>query len=437
MINLYYDNIIDGVPAPNGAEEIALTNDARQIPYVKNYRTHSPIAKFNTFYFVMKAHKVAAKLYTKKAKFAKNLFYPIELNHFHYGWNRNLSNVPSARAKSLIKKGKMKLLILAPRITGGSYYIKLLKERINELVESGIDKDNIYIVLGELNNVYRNLLDTKHVYGFDWWQVYGQLIFKVRNNESSLHWISHTDKFLKKSNDEKLDLDNWNPTKIFNVSTSKRDHDISLLLELINKQTYDNGYFNFILEKYKLKKELTTAYVDPKKSTVEKHQKLGTIKHIEKYDSKIKQAEDILEYDIKHYTDSLFTIICAEHDINFNTEYKPEVASLSTDLRTWQHIAIGHPFAIIGPVDSVAYLNNEGYFTFNELVDQKYDTIYYSVKRVEYIVRNIKHIEKLPKDEIDNIINEIKPFLKKNKEKFFNKKMDGKFIQLFVDMMYE
>lgn len=435
MINLYYDNIIDGTPAPNGAKEVALTDDARQVPHVAQYRPQSPISKFNTFYFVMKAHKVSVKLFTDKPKNIKNLFYPIELNHAHYGWDRDLTDVPSPRAKQLIQKGKMKLLILAPRITGGEYIITRLKQRIDEIVDSGIPRDSIYIVLGELNNVYRNLLGTKNVFGFDWWQVYAQIIFKVRQGESSLHWISHSDKFLKKANDEILDLDNWSPLKFFNVSTGPgRDHDIALLLELIFNKVYELGIFDFDLSKYNLKKQITTSYVDPRKSLVEKQRKLGIIKNIEDYVSDRKF--EYLEYDIDDYNDTMFTIICSDHEIQAG-DYKQEVASLSTDLRTWQHIVIGHPIAILGPVDSVAYLNNEGYFTFNEMLNQNYDAIYYSVKRSEQIVKNILAMQTFSEEQLTERIQNIIPFLKKNRERFFNKKMEGKFIQLFVDMIYE
>ena len=428
MINLYYDNIIEDVPAPNGAKEIALTDDARRVPHVANYRPESPIAKFNTFYFVMKAQKTVVKLHTGKPKFAKNLFYPIEINHSIYGWNRDWTNLLSARAKALIVKNKMRLLILAPRITGTRYFIRKLKIRIDELVESGIPRKNIHLVLGELNDVYRNMLDLKTVYGFDWWQVYSQLIFKVKTGQSSLHWLSHSDLELFNEPIPEFDIDNWNPKKVYNlVPSDGRDHDIALLLELIDKNAINDGYYTFDKSKYDLKRDLKIVYIDPRQSHFEKDNKTRIMKRIEEYDNK----DDV------NLNDTIFSILCENHEISAGTDYKQEIRSLATSYEIWKYIYIGHPFAVLGCADIIAYLNNQGYFTFNQMISQKYDSIYYPAKRSKEIVNNISYIKSLPEEQIKERIENIKPFLKKNKEKFLNRRMQGKFLELFVDMMYE
>jgi hypothetical protein len=322
----------------------------------------------------------------------------------------------------------MRLLILAPRITGTRYFIRKLKIRIDELVESGIPRKNIHLVLGELNDVYRNMLDLKTVYGFDWWQVYSQLIFKVKTGQSSLHWLSHSDLELFNEPIPEFDIDNWNPKKVYNlVPSDGRDHDIALLLELIDKNAINDGYYTFDKSKYDLKRDLKIVYIDPRQSHFEKDNKTRIMKRIEEYDNK----DDV------NLNDTIFSILCENHEISAGTDYKQEIRSLATSYEIWKYIYIGHPFAVLGCADIIAYLNNQGYFTFNQMISQKYDSIYYPAKRSKEIVNNISYIKSLPEEQIKERIENIKPFLKKNREKFLNRRMQGKFLELFVDMMYE
>ena len=92
---------------------------------------------------------------------------------------------------------------------------------------------------------------------------------------------------------------------------------------------------------------------------------------------------------------------------------------------------------VLGTVNTISYLNNEGYFSYNDLIRQTYDSTYDPSIRSEQIVDNIEFLDSLSQEEINNRIHEVTPFVKKNREKFFNKRMEGKFIQLFVDMRQE
>ena len=437
MIYFYYDKIIEGQPAPNGSRNIDLTKDARRVPYYKGHDAGSCIAKFTTFYFTMKSHKVNVKLFTNKET-TKNLYYPIELNHSYYGWNRSWINLISAKAKKLIRKKKMRLLILAPRVTGNAFILSQMKIRIDELVESGIPKDRIHIVLGELKDVYKPLLDLKNVYGFDWWQVYMQTVCKVRSGKSSLHWISHNDNFLRKSKDVPLDYGSNPPKKLFNVVPSHHaKHDITLLLELANRNLLEKGSFTFDHNNYKLNDTDPKSLFNARKSSVETEHKKGLIKNLEQFSNGVIDQNDKLSYDEDEYNNSVLSIICEENDLQPFGYYSQELAALRAGPHIWQHIALGHPFMVLGTVGTVGYLNNEGYFSYNDLIRQTYDLTYDPAIRSEQIVDNIEFLDSLSTDELNERIKEVMPFVKKNREKFFNKRMEGKFIQLFVDMRCE
>lgn len=434
MINLYYDNIIEGNPVPNGADSFLLTKDARRIPYVKDHSLKCPIDKYTTFYYVMKANKTVVTLYTDK-KTTKNLFYPIELNHTIYNWDRPLAGLISSRAAQLIRKNRMKLLILAPRFNGNLYKAERLRDRIYEIIDSGIPKENIYLVTGDINNSYKTVLCLDNVFGIDWWQIFMQLVYRVRFGLSDLDWISPQDKFLFFSNESGIDHNKWNSQNLFNVNNPYfRDHDITLLLDLLYKKLFDKGICYFDLEKYNVK-EITNNLIDPKASSVEKDRKIGFFKHLKDYESK--NVIELLNVNKEVLENSVVSIICDDVFLNTNTPYKEEYAILSPSPLIWQHIALGHPFMVLGCVDTMHYLNDEGYFSCTSLFTQHYDKIYNPVKRVSSIVKNLEILSSMDKEKLKTLMDEAVPFLKKNQEKFLNKRMQGKFLQLFVDMKYE
>lgn len=435
MINFYYDNIIDGIPAPNGTTNIGITRDIRQIPFNKHKPSLSPINIINTFYFVMKANKIVIDLFTEKQR-TSNLFYPLEITSSFHAWNRDWVHLISPRAKQLIKKNRMKLLILAPSFTGSLWKAVQFKKRIDELIDSGISKNSICVVLGDIRCTYKNLLELENVYGIDWNQIYSQIVFKVRFGQSELDWIAPQDtSFLFKANDNLIDHSKWKNKSLFNVvSTHPRDHDIALYLELQYKDMLKFGNFNFDVSKYQVT-DLNDNHINPRVSMIEKDEKRAIFKNLSKLPAS--NNTDILSYNNELLENTLVTIICDETFVDTHTSYKDEIASLSPGLKVWQSIALGHPFMILGSLDTMLYLNSEGYFSCNELINQDYDSIYNSAKRSNEIVNNLQWLANMPKEKLTELMEESIPFLKKNQQIFFERRMQSKFLELFVDMRWE
>lgn len=428
MINLYYDKIIEGTPAPNGAKEIALTKDARRVPYVKNHTIFNPISVLNTFYFITKANRIGVNLYTEKQK-AKNLFYPVELADNFFNWDRPWHDLISNRAKRMIQKGHMKLLILAPKVREDYYQMTRLNFRINELIENGFNSDNIVLVIGEINGVYKSIFCINRVYGIDYAQIYTQLLYKTRWRISSLDWIFGYDDRAKPLNKEDLekeqfDIANWKPEQKFSILPSDKDHDIALILELIYKNLHEKGNLNFDIEKYNIK-SLNNNYIDPKKSILEKESKIDLIKNLPRYSSKEKNFN------------SAINIVCDEIFLNVDTHYKPELHGLSPGFKVWSQIAQGYPFLVIGSLDTMRYLNNEKYFSYNTLLNQDYDSLTLPTKRVEAIVKDLERLLNMDYTKFLNMIDEVKPFMEANRKRFLEKKLGIKLMNLFVDMNYE
>ena len=85
---------------------------------------------------------------------------------------RTLDYIPNKSIKR-ISKGKMKMLLLMPTISHDYRYLWKLRRTIDNLTGLGIPREQIYIVLGDINQTYRKLLNTKNLFGIDWNQIYG------------------------------------------------------------------------------------------------------------------------------------------------------------------------------------------------------------------------------------------------------------------------
>ena len=58
-------------------------------------------------------------------------------------------------------------------------------------------------------------------------------------------------------------------------------------------------------------------------------------------------------------------------------------------------------------------------------------------KRSNEIVNNLQWLADMPKEKLTELMNESIPFLKKNQQLFFERRMQSKFLELFVDMRWE
>ena len=92
---------------------------------------------------------------------------------------------------------------------------------------------------------------------------------------------------------------------------------------------------------------------------------------------------------------------------------------------------------VLGCLNTVNYITNQGYFSSNFLVNEDYDRVTSITKTSEMICNNLKVLNELTDSEIRDKMEFIKPYLKKNKEKFFERPNKRKFNLLFEEMKYE
>lgn len=66
--------------------------------------------------------------------------------------------------------------------------------------------------------------------------------------------------------------------------------------------------------------------------------------------------------------------------------------------KTWKTIKFGQPFVIVGPPNSIKSLRDSGYRTFDQYIDNSYDSILDNTQRWLAVINTIKQIKQSPKE---------------------------------------
>lgn len=93
--------------------------------------------------------------------------------------------------------------------------------------------------------------------------------------------------------------------------------------------------------------------------------------------------------------------------------------------KTYKAIAFFHPFIIWGAPYTLKHLKKLGFETFSHVIDEKYDTIFDSKKRLDYICEEIKKINNVH----NTIFNDkrTQEILNHNRNLFFDESIESKF----------
>jgi N12 class adenine-specific DNA methylase len=121
----------------------------------------------------------------------------------------------------------------------------------------------------------------------------------------------------------------------------------------------------------------------------------------------------------------------------YDKNYIDEISTLSPGIGVWRQVAKGHPFMVLGCLNTMRHVSNEGYFLPTSIINNNYDRVAKTPHKVSMICDNIELLSNLTEQEIKNKVEELIPFMKRNKEKFFAKPNKRKFEKLFSEMAYE
>lgn len=444
-INLYYDKIIDEMPVPNGAPSYQFSNDKFRMPLTSD--KHSPINITTSLFNVLTALNVERVNIFSGNETSKNLFYPLELNKGNTWYPAEFEDYIPVKSLNRIKKGKMKLLIFAPRLSHDFNVMWKLRTKLDMLGSKGITRDKIYIVLGDVSRSYRRCFDNPNVYGIDWWQIYTQLAYKSRYGQEDYHWIFRDPLFFHLSDEqfEKEDFrfENWKPKRIFTAFTGNTaTHNTAFISELIYRQLESHGKYSYNLSKNLVPQTHdnfriidnteSQQYIDEKKEII------TNLTNTVQLDFNFQTIRSHpLNIDKRHYEDSLISIVSGSFSPMFNQQYLDEINVCSPGIGIWRQIAKGHPLMALGCLNTMGHVSGEGYFIPTLITNHFYDRVSKTPKKVKLMCDSIEKLSQLSEVEIQNKVEELIPFMQRNKEKFFNMKNQRKFEKLFSEMSYE
>ena len=121
----------------------------------------------------------------------------------------------------------------------------------------------------------------------------------------------------------------------------------------------------------------------------------------------------------------------------FNKQYLDEINVCAPGLGIWRQIAKGHPFMALGCLNTMGYVSGEGYFLPTPITNHFYDRVSKTPNKVSLMCDNLSNMAQLSEREIQDKVEELIPYMDRNKQKFFNMKHGRKFEKLFSEMKYE
>jgi len=199
----------------------------------------------------------------------------------------------------------------------------------------------------------------------------------------------------------------FNPTKpnylYLNYNRQSRFHRIYMLSKLLKHDLFDKG-LNSFNAMGKAANDVVHYLDQVELGLAEYGQQLFDLAPIfvDKDNTDITSSVGTLS----NYTDTFISLI---------TETLPEPGALFCSEKTWRSIIVGHPFMILGSTNALKYLKSQGFKTFSNWIDESYDDYDDLSKKINIIVSNLEHFNKLSLFELKAIRDEMEPILFHNK----------------------
>lgn len=330
----------------------------------------------------------------------KNNFYVIELNNVHT-LEDLFSKIPQ-RTRDLFSKG-LSIMLYYPR--EGHSLEEWFLNIYNNLQKNNLLNFNILFVFGDtdITDNYKVFLKEYNLDSFltpvaiDYFA--GDYYENVTVYNESIN--------LKKTYDFLFYNGKLRPHRLYAVSELARYEILENNLVSLTATNHTAGAYSLdeclkVLEQYNISSDYLNNFVKKFKPLI--------------LDM---PANDFSQYsihttEISHYTETFFSVISETTLTNrFITEkiYKP-ILNL-------------HPFIVIGAPRILELLKERGYYTFEEMFDESYDTELDHVKRVNKVITAIYNFTKLPSNEKYTIYKSIIPKLLHNRDLYIGTAADS------------
>ena len=150
------------------------------------------------------------------------------------------------------------------------------------------------------------------------------------------------------------------------------------------------------------------------------------------------QRQDLEQYFFHNTSDSSASADYCAHDYQI-TNIEVVLETLFDDDRlqltekTLRPIACGHPFILAATQGSLEYLRDYGFKTFDNIIDETYDTIADPAQRLEAILIEMKRIATLPHDSKQQFYDSLRSIAEYNRQRFFSVEWHDQLITEFKE----
>jgi nucleoside-diphosphate-sugar epimerase len=253
-------------------------------------------------------------------------------------------------------------------------------------------------------NIYNNDLEV-----IDWWikdsklpddsihYIHGNLLVDEVRKQRGLNFKCHPVSIFDSWIDYRIlknEIVNFNPIDekylMLSYNRNPRPHRIHLVNELIKNDLFDKGKIS--LGKF---------------DSHDEYDKLSEMTPIE-----IDRTLDInwaANIEISDYESTFISVV---------TETLIDTSILFMSEKIWKPIVVGHPFILLGNVNTLSYLKDQGYKTFEKWIDESYDQEPDHHKKIDKVIKELNKFKSKSLEELMKIRKEMYEVCIFNRNKF-------------------
>lgn len=320
--------------------------------------------------------------------------YPIRVHYIQY-FDKNINTGFSCISPKVLEDVKNKKALIVVECTAEGKYLKTPGTEFKVIerwrVKSDLPEYSIIVLTG-------NYLGPKIAKK-------NNLKLKVYSVWSAfMSFFSIPDEYF--DNDKIVEFKPADKNKYFlSFNRQPREHRVLLGYLLWNNKLLDKGKVSL-----KLPKQVNhlTENLHPKHFSLNRYKKLHSITPIT-----IDQPLDT------NLANSLPTNLYEQTFISIVTETLTCNGSIFFSEKIWKPISIGHPFILIGNPNSLKYLKELGFKTFDKWIDESYDSITNMNDKVAFVVNEVAKLTRFSEKELISMRQDMEEILIHNKLLFY------------------
>ena len=138
-------------------------------------------------------------------------------------------------------------------------------------------------------------------------------------------------------------------------------------------------------------------------------------------------TENYIHINLQHFEDTFFSVITETEFYNRRNVAWGDVWNMYFTEKTFRAMRVKHPFIMVNMPFTLQYLQDRGYKTFSEWIDESYDTVISEEERLKAITKEIQRLCNLPQSELRDMISDMQHVLDYNHDLLVSKSNNQRF----------